>query len=56
MIEYKDIYIILFLKDYKVNLFAFAYGLFNEDFSPIYGPRPVDWREIFMKQTVDKCK
>ena len=23
-------------KDYKVNLFAFAYRLFHKDFSPIY--------------------
>ena len=58
----------------KVNLFAFTYRLFYEDFSPIneglhddqpleyHGKRlsimqcPVNWREIFMKQSVGKCK
>ena len=36
------------------NLFAFANRLFHEDFSPISGA--LDWREIFMKQSVGKCK
>ena len=48
----------------EVNLFAFAYRLFHEDFSPIIGALkhcanakgPDDWREIFMKQSVGKCK
>ena len=50
----------------EVNLFAFAYRLFHEDFSPICRAMthtmtsadgsPVDWREIFMKQSVGKCK
>ena len=42
----------------EVNLFAFAYRLFHEDFSSIEGAmqRPVDGREIFMKQSVGKCK
>ena len=29
----------------EVNLFAFAYRLFHEDFSPVNGT--VEWREIF---------
>ena len=36
----------------EVNLFAFAYRLFHEDFSPICGAL----REIFMRQSVGKCK
>ena len=44
-----------FKKFLEVDLFAFAYRLFHEDFSPIYGAL-VDWREIFMKQSVGKCK
>ena len=39
-----------------VNLFAFALRLFHEDFSPINGGCPVDWREIFMKQSQGKYK
>ena len=35
----------------EVNLFAFAYRLFHEDFSPLDG-----WREIFMKQSVGKMQ
>ena len=38
----------------EVNLFAFAYKLFHEDFYPLEGP--VEWREIFMKHFVGKCK
>ena len=45
---------LLYTKILEVNLFAFAYRLLHEDFSPINGP--VDWREIFMKQSVGKCK
>ena len=55
----------------EVNLFAFAYRLFHDfspiyeanrllykDFSPIYEAllEIVNWREIFMKQSVGKCK
>ena len=40
-------------KDYKDNLFAFAYRLFTEDFSPTH---PADGREILMKQSLGKCK
>ena len=49
---------LLYTKILEVNLFAFAYRLFHEDFSSIsVAPqRPVDWREIFMKQSVGKCK
>ena len=69
---------LLYTKILEVNLFAFAYRLFHEDFSPIVGvlhdtqpfsnlfqsffgeksimQSPVDWREIFMKQSVGKCK
>ena len=43
---------LLYTKILEVNLFAFAYRLFHEDFSPING----DWREIFMKQSIGKCK
>ena len=35
----------------EVNLIAFTYRLFHEDLS-----RPIDWGEIFMKLSVDKCK
>ena len=42
---------LFYTKILEVNLFAFAYRLFHEDFSP-----PDDWREIFMKQSVVKCK
>ena len=38
----------------EVNLSAFVYRLCHEDFSSIYSP--IDQREIFMKQAVDKCK
>ena len=37
----------------EVNPFAFAYRLLHEDFSPFEG---TEWREIFMKQPVGKCK
>ena len=37
-----------------IDLFAFVHRLFHEDFSPIDGI--VNWREIFMKQSVDKYK
>ena len=43
----------------EVNLLAFAYRLFHEDFSPIYKANLrslIDWKEIFMKQSVGKCK
>ena len=46
----------IYTKIPEVNLFAFVYRLFHEDFSPIFGTCPDDWREIFMKQSVDKCK
>ena len=46
---------LLYTKILEVNFFAFAYRLFHEDFSPIYG-LSVDWREIVMKQSVGKCK
>ena len=46
-----ETYILYYTKILKVNLFAFAYRLFHEDFSSI-----VDWREIFMKQSAGKCK
>ena len=39
---------LLYTKILEGSLFAFAYRLFHEDFSP--------WREIFMKQPVGKCK
>ena len=45
---------LLYTKILEVNLFAFAYRLFHEDFSPT--DEPVDWREIFTKQSVGKCK
>ena len=45
--RYKDTKIL------EVNLFAFAYRLFHEDFSSINGALQ---REIFMKQSVGKCK
>ena len=37
----------------EVIFFAFVYRLFPEDFSSIEGP--LDWGEIVMKQSVDKC-
>ena len=44
----------------EVNLSAFVYRLFHEDFSPIVGSNLIiwsdDWREIFMKQSVNKCR
>ena len=69
------IYIIyIYTKILEVNLYAFVYRLFHEDFlsnhrdflhaSYVSGgvrseqkvPKsPDDWREIFMKQSVDKC-
>ena len=39
-----------YTKILEVNLFAFAYRLFHEDFSLIENA------EIFMKQSVGKCK
>ena len=49
---------LLYTKILEDNLFAFAYRLFHEDFSLIdsIGQHPVDWKEIFMKQSVGKCK
>ena len=48
---------LVYTKILEVNLFAFAYRLFHEDFTPInWTQHPVDWREIFMKQSVGKCK
>ena len=54
---------LLYTKILEVNLFAFAYRLFHEDLSLNDGmllqgasQRPVDEREIFMKQSVGKCK
>ena len=49
---------LLYTKILEVYLFAFAYRLFHRDFSPINRTlqRPVDWREISMKQSVGKCK
>ena len=42
-----------YTKILEVNLSAFAYRLFHEDFSPVdwakQSTSPVDWREIFMK-------
>ena len=49
------LFVYLYTKILKVNLFAFAYRLFHEYFSSI-DECPIDWREIFMKQSVDKCK
>ena len=53
----------LYTKILEVNLFAFAFRLFHEDFSPIdralkktIAVRPIDWREISMKYSVGKCK
>ena len=43
---------LLYTEILEVNLFAFAYRLFHEDFSP----RLVNWRGIFMKQSTGKCK
>ena len=54
----------------EVKLFAFAYTLFHEDFSPIYEASYtqrlqkllhnlrslINWREIFMRQSIGKCK
>ena len=36
----------------EVNSSAFVYGLFHEDFSICSD----NWREIFMKQSVNKCR
>ena len=46
---------LLYTEILEVNLFAFAYRLFHEDFSSICRAL-VDWRDIFMKQSVGKCK
>ena len=35
----------------EVNLAAFVYRLFHEDFSPLVGT----FSELFMKQSVNKC-
>ena len=43
---------VLYSKILEVNLFAFDYRLSHEDFLQ----SPADWREIFMKQSVGKCK
>ena len=47
----------------EVNLSAFVYKLFHEDFSPIIETNlgvceicSDDWREIVMKQSVYKCR
>ena len=40
----------LYIEILEVNLFAFAYRIFDEDFSPL------KWKEIFMKQSLAKCK
>ena len=45
--------VLLYTKILEVNLFAFAYRLFHEDFSPI-NKAPHRWRN--MKQSVGKCK
>ena len=45
---------LLYKKILEVNLFVFAYRLLREDFSPIDGTLPTDWREIFTKQSVGK--
>ena len=42
---------LLYTKILEVNLLAFAYWLFHEDFSSIDGTL-----QIFMKQSVGKCK
>ena len=39
----------------EVNLSAFVYGLFHEDYSPIFGTNSEDWREMFMKQSVNNA-
>ena len=46
---------LLYIKILEVILFVFAYRLFHEDFSLIYQSL-VNLREIFMKQSVGKCK
>ena len=46
----------MYTKILEVNLFAFAYRLFHEGFPSINGTLSIDWREIFMKQSVGKCK
>ena len=44
----------------EVNLSVIVYRLFHEDFSPIIGTNffftfySSDWREVFMKQSVNK--
>ena len=43
----------------EFNLFAYGYKLFHKDFSSLNVARdlcPVEWREIFMKQSVGKFK
>ena len=47
---------LLYTEILEVNLFAFAYRLFDEDFSPVNRALRIDWREIFIKQFVGKCK
>ena len=39
----------------EVNLSVFASRLFHDDFSSLVGTQR-DPREIFMKQSVDKCR
>ena len=41
---------LLYTEIIEVNLVALAYRLFHKDFSPIY------FNEIFMKQSLGKCK
>ena len=50
---------LLYTEILEVNLFASAHRLFHEDFSPTYealSSHLVNWREVFMKQSVGKCK
>ena len=44
---------LFYTKIVEINLFASAYRLFHEDFSPINGALI---GEIFMKQSISKCK
>ena len=47
-------YEVVYTKITEVNLSAFAYRLFHEEFSSIV--RAKFRREIFMKQPVNKCR
>ena len=40
----------------EVDLSAFVYRLFHEDFCPVIGASEKKVREIFMKQSVNKCR